>query len=64
MKNLYLFFLILLATAVYSQTTKILNIGCRSLSADGQICLNCSSRFYKDQSGICQPVPTFCQTYN
>lgn len=55
--------LILLVT-VYPQTTTIFNFGCKALSADGKTCTTCSSRFYKDQTGICQPVSTSCQTYN
>lgn len=40
------------------------NFGCRSTAADGVTCLECSSRFYKDKDGICQPVSSSCKTYN
>ena len=55
---------IIFVSAVYGQTSIILNTGCKSLSKDGKTCELCSNRYYRDQSGICQPVSASCQTFS
>ena len=40
-----------------------LNPGCKSYDDDGH-CFECSSRFYQDNQGICQPVSPHCNDYD
>ena len=46
-----------------TQGVVILNRGCKSFDPNGN-CISCSTRFYRDEEGICQPVNTNCNTYN
>lgn len=55
--------LLLLATAIVSQTVTIRNLGCKTYN-EHQVCVECSTRFYLDSSAICQPVNPNCKTYN
>lgn len=59
------FFLLLLFPLmfVHASNVIILNPGCRQFDSAG-ICTLCSTRFYKDKEGICQPVNNNCKTYD
>ena len=48
---------------VYAGGTLVLNPGCKRFDS-GNICAQCSDRYYKDSQGICQPVSQHCKTYN
>ena len=60
MKSLILLALITLISGQIITT----NFGCKSFAKDGVTCLDCSKRFYKDSTGICQPVNEACKTYD
>ena len=60
MKVLILALVVVLASSQIITT----NFGCKNMSADGVTCIECSNRFYKDGSGICQPVSTACNNYD
>jgi len=53
----------LLVVAVSSTGVIVLNPGCRQFNNAGN-CVACSTRFFKDTEGICQPVNPNCRTYN
>jgi hypothetical protein len=52
-----------LLLALVSSQVIVTNFGCKIIAADGS-CTECSNRFYKDGSGICQPVSDSCLDYN
>ena len=56
------FILGLLAIA-HAQNVIILNRGCKTFDAAGA-CVECSTRYYRDDEGICQPVNPNCFTYD
>ena len=53
----------LLLSILHAQVV-IVNFGCRAYEADGTTCKTCSTRFWKDGEGICQPVSDACKDYN
>lgn len=55
--------LVCLIAFAQAQGVVILNRGCKEFDAGGE-CVSCSTRYYKDDEGICQPVNTNCNTYN
>ena len=55
--------LLCLITLAQAQDIVILNRGCKEFDASGN-CLSCSTRYYKDEEGICQPVNPNCNTYD
>ena len=56
--------LVLIFISVVSSTgVLVLNPGCKRFD-NGNICAQCSDRYYKDNQGICQPVNQNCKTYN
>ena len=52
-----------LVVLAQTQGVVILNRGCKEFNAAGD-CTRCSTRYYKDDEGICQPVNSNCNTYN
>ena len=60
MKVLILILIVVLTSSQIITT----NFGCKNMSTDGVTCIECSNRFYKDGSGICQPVSTSCNNYD
>ena len=53
----------LLLWSALSQSVILRNPGCNSYDQQG-FCKSCSTRFYKDQDNICQPVNPNCRTYD
>ncbi len=57
----------LILALLYVQTLSTgviyLNPGCSNFDSEGG-CIDCSSRFYKDSQGICQPVNPNCNDYH
>jgi hypothetical protein len=62
-KSLAIFMFGLLLWSALSQSVILRNPGCNSYDQQG-ICKSCSTRFYKDQNNICQPVNPNCRTYD
>lgn len=62
-KNILILLLSLLFVTAYTGKVIILNPGCKQFDSSGK-CAACSTRFYKDKEGICQPVNPNCRDYN
>lgn len=57
------FFLLGLVVIANTQGIVIINRGCNSFDSAGN-CMTCSTRYFMDKSGICQPVNSNCNDYN
>ena len=62
-KTSTLLLIVLLIGLAVSQQFTIKNIGCNNFDSNGN-CLSCTTKFYKDSNGICQPVNPNCNTYS
>ncbi len=61
-RTLVALLILYLACIVDAGNVIILNPGCRQFNSAGD-CKQCSTRFYKNKDGICQPVNSNCRTY-